>query len=81
MLPRHQQKKIAVSAVISRLHPALGAEYLPIVAALGMRMQVKVGDQGLGSGIHGYLRQVRFPLAGMNVRGKWFERYIRTRPL
>jgi hypothetical protein len=26
---------------------------LSIVAALGMRLQVKVGDQGLGSGMHG----------------------------
>jgi hypothetical protein len=57
MLPRHQQKidrrqRAALGAVISRLHPACGAEYLPVVAALGMRLQVKVGDQGLGSGIH-----------------------------
>ncbi|OIQ91873.1 hypothetical protein GALL_262440 [mine drainage metagenome] len=52
MLPRHQQEidrrqRAALGAVITRLHPAFGAEYLPIVAALGMRLQAKVGDQGL----------------------------------
>ena len=54
MLPCHQQEiDRRQGAVITRLHPTFGAEYLPIVAALGIRLQVKVGDQGLDSGMHG----------------------------
>jgi len=53
-----------LGAMISGLHPAIGAAYFPIVSAREMRMQVKVGDQRMG--INGYFWHVWYQLAAVN---------------